>query len=332
MSNPYLSQIERGLRTPSAEILQQIARALRISAEALYVRAGILDQRPAGAVTDAVLADPHLTERQKQVLLDVYQSFRRELTGADASGVNDGLLRTRTRRRPHGRHRARRTATTEEHRPTPLLAVLGAGDAAVAAVARAFADAYAAAASRRETVQHRVAELPTELEGLRARFSGDELRRALETYRAQVERAYAQFAGRGEETWGKLREKPQVRQAMTTSRRTPRSSTPASTTPRRRRAGRWRREQAEPGRGGEGGPGRAAPVRQGRRRGRRRERGDVGRRRGRGHRGGPGDRGRGGRGRDGHAEGHGIGGLGRGSKTAPRSTTPRSAVRRPSSE
>lgn len=82
VSNPYLSQIERGLRTPSAEILQQIARALRISAEALYVRAGILDQRPAGAVTDAVLADPHLTERQKQVLLDVYQSFRRELTGA----------------------------------------------------------------------------------------------------------------------------------------------------------------------------------------------------------------------------------------------------------
>jgi heparin binding hemagglutinin HbhA len=104
--------------------------------------------------------------------------------------------------------------TTEEHRPTPLLAVLGAGDAAVAAVARAFADAYAAAASRRETVQHRVAELPTELEGLRSRFSGDELRRALETYRAQVERAYAQFAGRGEETWDKLREKPQVRDAQ----------------------------------------------------------------------------------------------------------------------
>jgi transcriptional regulator with XRE-family HTH domain len=78
VSNPYLSQIERGLRRPSAEILQQIARGLRISAEALYVRAGILDQRPAGAVTDAVLGDPELTERQKQVLLDVYQSFRRE--------------------------------------------------------------------------------------------------------------------------------------------------------------------------------------------------------------------------------------------------------------
>lgn len=106
--------------------------------------------------------------------------------------------------------------TSTEHRPTPLLAALGAGDAAVAAVARAFADAFAAASTRRETVQHRVAELPTELEGLRSRFSGDELKRALETYRAQVERAYAQFAGRGEQTWDKLREKPPVRQAITT--------------------------------------------------------------------------------------------------------------------
>lgn len=78
VSNPYLSQIERGLRKPSAEILQQIARGLRISAEALYVKAGILEERPAGAVTDAVFADLTLTERQKQVLLDVYQSFRRE--------------------------------------------------------------------------------------------------------------------------------------------------------------------------------------------------------------------------------------------------------------
>jgi transcriptional regulator with XRE-family HTH domain len=78
VSNPYLSQIERGLRKPSAEILQQIARGLRISAEALYVRAGILEERPASVVTDAVLADPTLTERQKQVLIDVYQSFRRE--------------------------------------------------------------------------------------------------------------------------------------------------------------------------------------------------------------------------------------------------------------
>ncbi|MBC3189862.1 helix-turn-helix transcriptional regulator [Pseudonocardia sp. C8] len=78
VSNPYLSQVERGLRKPSAEILQQIAKGLRISAEALYVRAGILEERPAGKVTDAVLTDPTLNERQKRVLLDVYESFRRE--------------------------------------------------------------------------------------------------------------------------------------------------------------------------------------------------------------------------------------------------------------
>jgi transcriptional regulator with XRE-family HTH domain len=79
VSNPYLSQIERGLRKPSAEILQQIAKGLRISAEALYVQAGILDQREgSGLVADAVLADDSLNERQKQVLLEIYDSFRRE--------------------------------------------------------------------------------------------------------------------------------------------------------------------------------------------------------------------------------------------------------------
>ena len=78
VSNPYLSQVERGLRKPSAEILQQIAKGLRISAEVLYVRAGILEERPASAVTDAVLADLELNERQKQVLLDIYRSFRNE--------------------------------------------------------------------------------------------------------------------------------------------------------------------------------------------------------------------------------------------------------------
>ena len=81
ISNPYLSQIERGLRRPSAEILQQIARGLRISAEALYVQAGILeDRRPDSGVRAAVLADPDLAERQKQVLLEIYESFRSENT------------------------------------------------------------------------------------------------------------------------------------------------------------------------------------------------------------------------------------------------------------
>jgi transcriptional regulator with XRE-family HTH domain len=79
VSNPYLSQIERGLRKPSAEILQQIAKGLRISAEALYVQAGILDDREADTdVQAAIRADMGLTERQKQVLLDIYESFRKE--------------------------------------------------------------------------------------------------------------------------------------------------------------------------------------------------------------------------------------------------------------
>jgi transcriptional regulator with XRE-family HTH domain len=79
VSNPYLSQIERGLRKPSAEILQQIAKGLRISAEQLYVRAGILEFRHGNQeLIGAVLGDPDLGERQKQVLLDIYESFRRE--------------------------------------------------------------------------------------------------------------------------------------------------------------------------------------------------------------------------------------------------------------
>lgn len=80
VSNPYLSQIERGLRRPSAEVLQQLAKALRVSAETLYVRAGILDpeDHPATGVEVAVLADPAITERQKRVLLDVYRSFVKE--------------------------------------------------------------------------------------------------------------------------------------------------------------------------------------------------------------------------------------------------------------
>jgi transcriptional regulator with XRE-family HTH domain len=79
VSNPYLSQIERGLRKPSAEILQQIAKGLAISAEQLYVRAGILEMRTGNPeLVAAILADEGLTERQKQVLLEIYESFRRE--------------------------------------------------------------------------------------------------------------------------------------------------------------------------------------------------------------------------------------------------------------
>lgn len=75
ISNPYLSQIERGLRKPSAEILQAIAKALRISAETLYVRAGILDEERDHDLVAEILKDTTITERQKQVLIDIYLSF-----------------------------------------------------------------------------------------------------------------------------------------------------------------------------------------------------------------------------------------------------------------
>ncbi len=86
VSNPYLSQIERGLRKPSADILQQIAKGLRISAEALYVQAGILEDRPGeSGVRDALLADQELSERQKQMLMEIYESFRKENAAARAA-------------------------------------------------------------------------------------------------------------------------------------------------------------------------------------------------------------------------------------------------------
>ncbi|GGS88397.1 hypothetical protein GCM10010156_53590 [Planobispora rosea] len=79
VSNPYLSQIERGLRKPSAEILNQIAKGLRISAQALYVQAGLIEDRePDSDVLAAVKADEFITERQRQVLIDIYESFRKE--------------------------------------------------------------------------------------------------------------------------------------------------------------------------------------------------------------------------------------------------------------
>jgi transcriptional regulator with XRE-family HTH domain len=75
ISNPYLSQIERGLRKPSAEILQAIAKALRISAETLYVRAGILEENRVSNLVDEILKDPTLTERQKRSLIDTYRNY-----------------------------------------------------------------------------------------------------------------------------------------------------------------------------------------------------------------------------------------------------------------
>lgn len=104
VSNPYLSQVERGLKKPSAEILAQIAKGLRISAETLYVRAGLLDERLSGDVVAAVLADTSIGDRHKRVLLDVYESFRAEHAG-------------RTAPQPAKPGAARKTATQKS--PTP---------------------------------------------------------------------------------------------------------------------------------------------------------------------------------------------------------------------
>jgi transcriptional regulator with XRE-family HTH domain len=90
ISNPYLSQIERGLRKPSAEILQQIAKALRISAETLYVRAGILEEREGEHdLVGEILRDPTITEAQKQALIQVYLSFQHENEGLQSPPIED---------------------------------------------------------------------------------------------------------------------------------------------------------------------------------------------------------------------------------------------------
>ncbi|MFJ4619890.1 helix-turn-helix domain-containing protein [Streptomyces sp. NPDC088812] len=103
VSNPYLSQIERGLRKPSAEVLQQVAKALRISAETLYVRAGILDaerDRDEVETRAVILADPTLTGPQKQALLQIYESFRKEngfTVGDGAADAQDDAAEHDTR-------------------------------------------------------------------------------------------------------------------------------------------------------------------------------------------------------------------------------------------
>ncbi|MGZ4590267.1 MAG: helix-turn-helix domain-containing protein [Actinomycetes bacterium] len=113
VSNPYLSQIERGLKKPSAEILQQIAKGLRISAETLYVRAGILEDRGAASdVVGAILADASIDDRHKRVLLDIYESFRAEQAAAGTPRRTTGATTTRSaaRRSPAKKTAASKTA------------------------------------------------------------------------------------------------------------------------------------------------------------------------------------------------------------------------------
>jgi transcriptional regulator with XRE-family HTH domain len=95
VSKPYLSQIERGLRRPSADIIKAIAKGLRISSQSLYVQAGILDREARGDVHTAILDDRSLTEQQKQVLLQVYESFREETERRRAERKPAARLSTR---------------------------------------------------------------------------------------------------------------------------------------------------------------------------------------------------------------------------------------------
>jgi len=116
VSNPYLSQIERGLKRPSAEILQQLARGLEVSAETLYVQAGILEEAPPAPhtgpdVLKAIAADPALTARQRAVLVDVYASFVGPSTPTEAS------QRTTTHTTPTKHTTARTAASDPKHHP-----------------------------------------------------------------------------------------------------------------------------------------------------------------------------------------------------------------------
>ncbi|KAB1947063.1 helix-turn-helix domain-containing protein [Micromonospora sp. ALFpr18c] len=97
VSNPYLSQIERGLRKPSAEVLQQLASALRVSTPAMYLRAGLLDDKEGHGVLAAIAVDTDLTMAQKQSLSQIYETFRREnarLTEAQAAAETPGATAT----------------------------------------------------------------------------------------------------------------------------------------------------------------------------------------------------------------------------------------------
>ncbi|MEV0947997.1 helix-turn-helix transcriptional regulator [Rhodococcus sp. NPDC049939] len=119
VSNPYLSQIERGLRKPSAEVLGQIAKGLRLSSEVLYIQAGYLEQRPHSPTRDALLADTAITERQKQVLLEIYESFCRENGSTEAASSQTSGLRaedqTSEPRTEEHRHPDSRKPEPESH-------------------------------------------------------------------------------------------------------------------------------------------------------------------------------------------------------------------------
>jgi transcriptional regulator with XRE-family HTH domain len=104
VSNPYLSQIERGLRRPSAEVLQQIGNALRISTPVMYLRAGLLEAKESGGVVAALASDDILNDRQKHIMLEIYETFRRENGAAApvADAAADSAATARSSGQPTG--------------------------------------------------------------------------------------------------------------------------------------------------------------------------------------------------------------------------------------
>jgi transcriptional regulator with XRE-family HTH domain len=115
VSNPYLSQIERGLRKPSAEVLQQIGAALRISTPVMYLRAGLLEAMESGGVLAALAADQELNERQKQVLVEIYETFRRENAAARPAAETVATPDRDDNRPPHPPHDTSHGAARADH-------------------------------------------------------------------------------------------------------------------------------------------------------------------------------------------------------------------------
>ncbi len=238
VSNPYLSQIERGLRKPSAEVLQQLAKALRISAETLYVRAGILDPQDGEvrSVELAILADTGLTERQKQSLLDVYQSFRaanvqsprRKLKMATTKNKQFKFDATRPFYAAVGAgdlaiELARTTAVDVQSRVAKVeLEPKALRDQAVTLVSTRVEELQGDAKKAQTALEARIAELqadakalPEKIEKLIAEYVA-ELNKTVE----ELNKTYAELAGRGQDFVARVRKQEATKQTKAAAKAT----------------------------------------------------------------------------------------------------------------
>ena len=223
ISNPYLSQIERGLRRPSAEVLQQLSKALRVSAETLYVRAGILDpeEHAITSVEMAVLADAAITERQKRVLIDVYTSFVKENEkSAGPPRPQLFLNTTQEKAMPSTRTTDQSKKSARESDYALLYAAAGLFDALADALRSALAESQERGRKRiddlqsrapdvRQQVKHNAEELRSFLltlpeqfrhlpDATRARTA--DLQTQANELLTQANAAYSELAGRGKQT------------------------------------------------------------------------------------------------------------------------------------